>query len=425
MTTTAPSAQAPSTHSAVRHPLRTHPGYRAVWTGDLVSQFGSKITEFVLPLLLVTTLHASSLQVGAVQTLYTAPFFVLPLFAGVWLDRRTKRPVMIVSDLLRFALVLCVPVLTLLGSLTMWHVYAAALSVGALSVIYDIAAAAYLPELLPQEQLPAANSMVTANQAVGGTTGPGLSGWLIGVFGPAATLVFDALSYLASATALMLVNHREQPVPRSGKRDLRRELADGLRSVLKNPPIRAVALHAGIYNAGIALTNLAFLMFFVRELRHSSAQFGTVMVAGGLGAVVGALTAPRLIRRLGFGRAFQCVLLFSTTAYFLLPMAEGRALDVLWCGLAYFLGTFGASGGSVIAVTMRQQLTPPDVYARMTATYRLIGFGALSLGTVTAGVLIDSVGARTVLWTAPLVLLASAAPILTRPVRTLSWNPKA
>ncbi|MET7638050.1 MFS transporter [Streptomyces sp. NPDC005438] len=427
MTTTVPSAkngarpddQGPPGRPPVRHPLRTNGSYRALWVGDLVSQFGSKITEFVLPLLLVTTLHASALQVGVVQTAYMAPFFLLPLIAGVWLDHRSKRPVMIFADLIRFALVLCVPVMTLLGALDLWHVYLIAFAVGSFTVLYDIAAAAYLPELLPAPQLPAANSLVTSNQAVGGTAGPGLSGWLVGLFGPAATLVVDALSYLTSATALMLMNHREQPRARTAERDLRRELVDGVHAVVRNPPIRAVSLHACVYNAGVAMMNLAFLIFFVRELQHSSGQFGLIMVAGGVGAVTGALVAPRLIRRFGLGRAFPYVLVFSTTAYFLLLTADGGSRDVLWCSLAYFLGTAGSSGGSVIAVTMRQRLTPAALYARMTATYRLFSFGALCVGSLTAGVLADTVGARATLWVVPFVLMASAVPVLGRAVLSL------
>lgn len=406
-----------------RHPLRTSRDYRALWAGDVVSQFGSKITEFVLPLLVVTSLHATGTQVGLLQTLYMAPFFLLPLFAGVWLDRRPARPVMIATDLARFALVLAIPVLALLGGLQLWHVWLIALLGGALTALYDIAATAYLPRLLRTDQLPPANSLVMANQAVGGTAGPGLAGWLIGLFGPAATLVFDALSYLTSASALMLVRHREKRTPPAVDRDLRRELAEGLRSVLENPPIRAVAVHAGIYNAGIALLNLAFLMRFVRELGHSSGQFGLIMVSGGIGAVIGALTAPALIRRFGFGRAFLTVLAFSTAPYFLLLVADGGAGDVAWSALAYLLGTAGASGGSVIAVTMRQRLTEPRLYARMTATYRLISFGMLTLGTATAGLLTEYASARTALAIAPVVLILSVAPIATRPVRRLRTIP--
>ncbi|MFK0050276.1 MFS transporter [Streptomyces sp. NPDC090741] len=424
MTSTEPRTEPGPGAVRPRHPLRTTRDYRALWAGDAVSQFGSKITEFVLPLLMVTGLHASGTQVGLLQTLYMAPFFLLPLFAGVWLDRRPARPVMIAADLARFALVLAVPVLALLGGLALWHVWLIALLGGSLSAVYDIAATAYLPRLLPAAQLPAANSLVTANQAVGGTAGPGLAGWLAALFGPAATLVFDALSYLASASALMLVRHREKTVRSAAPRDLRRELGEGLRSVLDNPPLRAVAVHAGIYNAGIALLNLAFLMRFVRELGHDSADFGLVMVVGGLGAVAGALTAPQLVRRLGFGPAFLTVLAFSTAPYLLLLTADGGGADLPVSALAYLLGTGGASAGSVIAVTMRQRLTAPHLYARMTATYRLISFGMLTLGTTCAGLLTQYAGARTALAVAPVLLLLSVGPIAGRSVRTLRAIPE-
>ncbi|MFH8724852.1 MFS transporter [Streptomyces termitum] len=407
-----------------RHPLRTGRDYRALWAGDAVSQFGSKITEFVLPLLMVTGLHATGTQVGLLQTLYMAPFFLLPLFVGVWLDRRPARPVMIATDLVRFALVLAVPVLALFDGLALWHVWLVALLGGCLSAVYDIAATAYLPRLLPPAQLPSANSLVTANQAVGGTAGPGLAGWLAALFGPAATLVFDALSYLASASALMLIRHRETTARSTAPRDLRKELGEGLRSVLDNPPLRAVAVHAGVYNAGIALLNLAFLMRFVRETGHDSADFGLVMVAGGIGAVAGALAAPRLLRRLGFGPAFLTVLVFSTTPYPLLLTVDGGGGDLPVSALAYLLGTGGASAGSVIAVTLRQRLTAPRLYARTTATYRLISFGMLTAGTTCAGLLTQYAGARTALAVAPVLLFLSVVPIAGRPVRTLRAVPE-
>jgi MFS family permease len=398
-------------------PLRTSRDFRAIVVGDAVSQFGTQITSFILPLLAVTTLDATGIEVGLLQAVYMAPFFVLPLFAGVWLDRRTKRPVMIAMDLLRFALVLWIPVAALLGTLSMDGVYVVAFVGGAMTVVYDIAATSYLPVLLPGPQLAAGNSALLVNQAVGGTGGPGVAGWLSQLFGPAATLVFDALSYLTSASALLLVRHREQPPAAPGRRSVRGELAEGLRSVLRHPVIRAVAVHAGVYNAGAALMNVAYLIYFVRDLRHSGAQFGLVMVAGGVGAIIGAVVAPALMRRLGAGRAFGLVVVFSTTTYFLLPLSHGGTFDVVLGGFAFALGTAGASAGSVIAVTMRQRLTDPGVYARMNATYRLISFGLLAIGATTAGVIVDTAGARAALWIAPFVLIASTVPLYTRPVR--------
>ncbi|MEU7474470.1 MFS transporter [Lentzea sp. NPDC042327] len=400
--------------------VRTGPGrdFRRFWAGDVVSQFGSRITEFVLPLLVVTTLDGSGTQVGLLQGLYLCPFFLLPLLAGVWLERRAKRPVMIAADLVRFVVVLSVPVLALLGLLTLPLLYVIAVVGGTMTVLYDIAATSYLPLLVQGGALASANSRVLAGQAAGATGGPGLAGWLSALFGPAATLVFDALSYLTSANALLLIRHREQ-VPPPSPRNLRREVAEGLRAVLHNPPVRAFAVHAGIYNAATAMTTVAFLIYFVRELGHSSAAYGLIMLCGGLGGICGALTTPALIRRLGYGRSMLVVLVFSTSSYFLLPLADGGRLDSVLCGLAYFLGSAGAAGGTVVALTVRQKTTPPELLARMNASYRLFAFGMLSLGSVVAGFLVDGVGARTTLVIAPILLLLSAIPAASRPIRTI------
>jgi predicted MFS family arabinose efflux permease len=406
------------TDTAVRRGLWTNADFRRFWSGDVVSQFGSRITEFVLPLLLVNTLDATAAQVGLLQALYLAPFFLLPLGAGLWLERRAKRPVMIAMDLGRLVLVMAVPVLALFGQLTLPLLFLIAVAGGAMTVVYDIAATSYVPLLVDGGVLASANSTITANQAASATAGPGIAGWLAGLFGPAATLIFDGLSYLASANALLRIRHRE-PVPRRRARDLRQELVDGLRAVLRNPPVRALASHAGIYNASIAMTTVAFLLYFVRELGHTPAAYGLVMVCGGLGGICGALGVPTLIGKLGYGRAMMTVLVFSTLSYFLLPAAGGGTAGIAVCAVAFFLGSMGAAGGSVIALTVRQKTTPTQLHARMNASYRMFSFGMLSLGSAVSGVLVDAIGARATLAVTPVLLLVSAIPAISRPVRTI------
>lgn len=415
MTSTAGLARQDAAEPA--SPLRSCRDFRVIAAGDVVSQFGSQITEFILPLLAVTTLRASGAEIGLLQAAYLAPFLILPLLVGVWLDRRTKRPVLIVTDLLRFALVACIPVAARLGLLSIAGVYAVAVTGGALTVVYDIAATSYLPVLLPPAQLPAANSALVVNQAVAGTGGPGLAGWLSQLFGSPNALVFDALSYLASAISLLLVRHREQCPARAERRQVGQEVRDGLRAVLGRPAILAVSVHAGVYNAGAALMNVAYLIYFVRDLHHSGGQYGLVLVASGFGAIAGAVAAPALMRAMGAGHAFRLVVVFSTTTYFLLPASGGGLPGVALGALAFAVGGAGASAGSVIAVTIRQRLTVPALYARVNAAYRLFSYGLLTIGAAVSGVIADAAGARTALCIAPLVLIASTVPIHSRHVR--------
>ncbi|MFE5916578.1 MFS transporter [Streptomyces sp. NPDC056468] len=391
--------------------------FRLFWTGDLVSQLGSEMTLFALPLVMVSTLDASGTQIGLLEAFYTLPFFLLPLFVGVWQERRARRPVMIATDLARFVLVVTIPVAAVLDVLSLAHVYVVAVLVGALSVVYDIAARSYLPRLVAPEHLGSANSKITADQAVSATMGPGGGGWLAGAFGAASVLFLDALSYLVSAVAMIAVRTREKPEPPPAERDLRRELAEGLRAVFGNPPVRAIALHAAIYNAGGSLVNVAFLVFFVRQLDMGTFAYGLVTVIGGIGAIFGAVCVPFLFERIGYGPSLLVALAFSTNAYFLLPLYTGSDTAVFWASaVGLFLGYAGSAAGSVIAVTVRQKVTPPELHARMNATYRLMNFGTIPVGAALAGVLVDGIGARTTLWLAPFVLLASVIPVANRTI---------
>ncbi|MEV4603147.1 MFS transporter [Amycolatopsis sp. NPDC049253] len=387
-------------------PLR-RTGFAALWTGDLVSQLGSQITLFVLPLLAVTALHADGGQVGLLQALYLAPVVLVPLVGGLWLERRAKRPVMITLDLVRAVLVTSIPLLWLTGTASLTLVYVVAFAGGSMSVLCDIAATSYVPHLVPGEQLASANGALSANQATGAAIGPAVAGWLAGAFGPVA-LLFDALTYVFSAVALAGVRHRE-PIPaRPARRDLRRELRDGFTAVWGEPRLRALVLHAALYNASIELVTVGFLVYFVRDLGHSGAAYGVLMAIAGAGAVTGALLGPRLLGRVGYGPAAVTGLAFSTTGYVLLP----TGVPVL-CGITFFLATAGAVSTSVVAVTLRQRLTPPELYARVNATYRLLGSGTLPFGAGAAGLIVDAFGARTALWAAPVALVCSTLPVLT------------
>lgn len=394
-------------------------GFRLLWGGDLVSQLGSQITMFVLPLLVISTLGATATEVGVLHALHTAPFFALPLFAGVWLERRARRPVMITMDVCRAVLVLTVPLAAWLDALTLAQLYVVALAVGSMTVVFDIAAASYLPRLVAAQHLDSANSKLSADQAVGAVAGPGIAGWLNGLVGSASTLVLDGLSYAVSAVCLLGIGHREVPAA-PVERNVRQELVDGLRAVFGNRYIRPIAVHAAIYNAGIELVTVGFLIHFVRDLGLGSELYGVVMVVGGLGAVCGALLAPSVIARIGYGNTFSAALVLSTTSYFLLPWVSGSTASVTSvAALGYFLGCVGAATGGVVSVTLRQRLTPPELHARMTATYRLMNFGAIPVGAALSGVLVDSWGAARVLWIAPVVLMVSALPVVLGPVRSL------
>ena len=128
--------------------LWRHPDFLRLWAGQTVSLLGSQITLVALPLVAILTLGASPFQVGLLAAAGNLPTLLFGLIAGVWVDRLRRRPLLIAADLGRATLLLGIPAGALLGRFSLGYLYVVAFLVGSLSLVFDIAAAAFLPGLV-------------------------------------------------------------------------------------------------------------------------------------------------------------------------------------------------------------------------------------------------------------------------------------
>src|SRR4029453_14046556 len=139
--------------------------------------------------------------------------------------------------------------------------------------------------------------------------GPGLSGLLVQLLGPAIALLVDAISYAASAFGIGWAR-RAEPAPQES--DERAGLWEGVRQIKVSPFLRALTAHAALYNAAAQILVVNLVVLAVKERGLSAGGYGIALSAGGAGAFVGAMFGLRLARRLGYGRAFGASLVLST-----------------------------------------------------------------------------------------------------------------
>src|SRR5215210_4900662 len=116
--------------------LWRHADFRRLWAAQTASLFGSEITALALPLMAVLLLNASPGQMGVLAAAGTAPFLLCSLLAGVWVDRRHRRPMLIGADLARAALLLSIPVAARMGVLRIEQLYVVTFVVGVFSVFF-------------------------------------------------------------------------------------------------------------------------------------------------------------------------------------------------------------------------------------------------------------------------------------------------
>jgi MFS family permease len=286
-----------------RDSLLHHRDFRLLWLGDTVSQFGSIVTNTAAPLLAALVLAATPLQMGLLNAADTAAFLLVGLPAGAWVDRMHRRPLMLGADLGRALLLASVPVAWWFGVLTLTQLILVGLTVGVLTVFFDVAYQSFLPALISREKLMEGNSRLQASQSVAQVSGPALGGWLTQLAGAANAIGLNALGFLWSSLCLWRIRVTEPPIERGPERNLRREIAEGLRFVFANRSLVAIVGCTATSNFSTNMISAVSVLVLTRQLGASAGLVGLLLAGGGIGGVLGALFAGRIARWLGQGRA--------------------------------------------------------------------------------------------------------------------------
>ncbi|WP_416875379.1 MFS transporter [Kitasatospora sp. SC0581] len=393
------------------------PGFRLLVGAAAVSKLGTAVSALAIPLTAVLALHSSPGQVGLLATLSTLAFLLIGLPAGAWVDRIRKRPVMIAADLVRAALLGSVPAAWALDCLTIQQLYLVVLLTGMATVFFDVATLTQLPDLVGRHRLTQANAHLVTVDALAQIGGRSAGGFLTALLSAPAAIVVDAVGYLWSALLLLRIR-RPEPRPRHRPdTGLGREIREGLRFVLGDPILRAVALAGALTNLSIQLCQTMVPVLFARELGLSGSVIGLFFAVGGLGVLIGSMSARWSARRFGAGRLLWSVGLAVAPFGALLALAaRGPAL---WLATgAWLITTYKIGVDNVIQVSFRQSVTPDHLLGRMNATMRVLLTGSLAIGAALAGLLGELASVRTALWAGAAGLATVWIPIFFSPLRT-------
>ncbi|MFD9691732.1 MFS transporter [Kitasatospora sp. NPDC059088] len=400
--------------------------FQAMWSAHTVSQFGTQITFFVIPVLALTTLSASTGQLGLISAMETLPFLLVGLQAGALLDRWDRKRVMVTADLGRAVAIALLPVGYLAGLLSVPLLCAVGFAIGLFTVFFDIANQAFLPSVVAREQTPDGNSRLELSRSTAELAGPSLGGLLLQVVTAPLILVVNSVSYLVSALLLNLIRTPGARAPQPPtKTRMRTQIAEGLRFVFRHRILRSLAVATGISNLvglGGAL-GAVLTAYALRDLRLSPGELGLALTVGNCGALLGATLSNRLIRLAGLGPVLIAAKSMSGTAVIILATAApARAVPtliattgIMACGITVY---------NIGQVSLRQAITPTGMQARMNASIRFAIWGTLPVGALAGGYLGSVLGTRPTLWTIAGIGLLSCLPlILTKDVRTLRTFP--
>lgn len=369
---------------------------RLLWAGETVTALGTAVSGVALPLVALEVLDASVLAVTVLTAAAWLPWLLVGLPAGAWVDRLPKRPVLVASDLGSALLLASVPVAAALGVLTVAQLVVVSLGLGAGSVFFRTAWAAYVPAVVPAGRLVPANALLHGSESAAQVAGPGLAGLLVTVVGAVGALVADLVSFLVSAGCLArvrTVETREQP----DRRDLRAEVVEGVRLVTRDRFLRNLVLHGAVANLPLVGYGALTVPFLLREVGLSPAGVGLAIGAGSVGGVVGAGLTSRVVRRLGSARALVALKGGAGVCSLLVPLADD-GLRVVLFALGTGLVGAGVVAGNVVSTSFRQRYVPPELMGRVMSAMQCANLGAIPLGAVGAGLLAEALGIRPAVW---------------------------
>src|SRR5712692_2729889 len=369
-----------------------------LWIGQAVSATGSAVTSLALPTAAILALHAGPLQVGLLAAFQRVPFVFLTLFAGVWLDRVRRRPVMIVADVARAVILAAVPLAAFASALSIAELYIAAVLLGTCTVFFEVGVLSFLPGLIGRDQLTEGYTKLDTSFSISALVGPGLGVLLIQALTAPIALLANSGTYLISAVMLVLIRRPEPTLEilseGSAIGRVRDEIVEGLRWVFGHAILRSIVIGLTFGWFGFAMVRPLILVFAYRNLHFTPSLMGAILTVEGVSGLVGLWTSASVVRRLGLGRTMWVTQIVMAASLIAIPLARfGQPVVVMGAALV----TFGVAVTiqDLNQVTLRQFLTPDRLQGRMNSIFRLFYWGSTPIATLMGGILGDRLGPST------------------------------
>ncbi|WP_406299675.1 MFS transporter [Embleya sp. NBC_00888] len=408
--------------------LRRHRDFRLLWFGETTGKFGASVTSVSMPLIAVSTLDASTFQVGLLSAAAWLPWLLIGLPVGVWVDRIARRPIMLGAAVASCALFLAVPLVHFAGLLSVGLLLAITLATGVSAVFFQTAYTAYLPSLLGPADQAEGNSKLHGSASAAQIAGVGAGGLIAQLVGAVNGMFVNAGTFLTSFTCLLGIRHREPPHEPGGVagaadagadagagRSLVREIGEGLRLVAHDRWLRTFALFGGASNLGLVGLQSIQVVFLVRTVGVSPGVVGGLIAIGSLGGVAGAFVGRRVAARIGTARATIVFELGLPVLVLLVPLTGGGVRLALFVA-GNFAMVAGVVAGNVIKAGFQQRYCPPRLLGRMTASMQFVNYGTIPLGAVLAGTLGSTIGVRPTVWVMAAAIPAAALILLFSPM---------
>ena len=357
--------------------------FRLQFAASTISNIGDGMVAAAGPLLTLS-LTSDPRLISGVSFASFLPWLLLSLPAGVYIDRFSRKSLMVTVNVVRAILFGVIAICAASGSLTIWWFMVVLVGVGACEVIFDMSAQAFLPEIVPGPLLERANGMLSAAESVANN----FVGLPIGAWAFVVAVGFPfGVNAAVLAIAAVLVSRIRIPVQAidvtglSRERSFAQELKQGVSWLIAHPLIRTLAIMLGVVNMTSMFGGSILVKYSADILGVTGRGYGLLLSVFAVGSVIGGLIGNHIARILGTGRAiiFTFVIFGSNGLVFVF-------FPYVWAiVLAMIVSSIAGTTWNIVTVSLRQRIIPIELFGRVNSVYRFVGTGSIALGAIIGG----------------------------------------
>lgn len=391
--------------------LRRSPAFGYLFLATAGSSFGTYLAAIALTVDVYDATN-SGVWVAALLIANFLPIVVIGLLLGPVVDRLSRRRLMIASDLARLGVFAALPFVNEPSAIV-----ALAAVAGVATGFFLPAVYAGLPNLVPDDELTNANSLLQTVETLAWMIGPVVGGLMLTEWGTSVPYVVNSVTFLVSALLVARIPKHMLQSKASLTRGHWRDVSDGLRLVLTARPLRTVLVVWNVALIGSAGVNVAEVVFAKKTLDAGNLGFGALVAASGVGLTLGSFLSAPALGRVGLRRHYV-----GSIALMGVGWGAAALSGSIWLAVVFVVGGAAGNGAAVVCNRLFVQRGAPDQYrGRALATIMSLNYAVLGLAMAGAGVLTDVIGARVVWAAAGAVYLFAALVALV----TTRWLPIA
>jgi MFS family permease len=361
--------------------------FHNLFVSNLATNLGDGVLRTAAPLLAIR-LTSDPLLISLLPALTLLPWLFFAIPSGILIDRIDRRVALRIANGVRVVLAVFLVVLFATHSLTIWSLFLVAFADGACETIYDGAIRAMMPSIVSKPLLPTANSRIEAGELL-------LQNFLAApltslLFAVAVLIPLGAnIGFYSLAVILALLLPRQASgaeftgVGDGVRPRWYRQFVDGYRFITANRMFRTLWFFTTFTGLAFSAATASFVLFLVRQTGLPVALYGTFLLTGAAGGILGSLLASRFKRRLGAGLTMALANLLSCVGLLFIGL-----VPTIWAAAAgFFLTSFTVLVWNVLIMTLRQSITPGALLGRVHGTWRTLLWGTMPIGSVIGGLL--------------------------------------